>query len=451
MKGYINVKARVMFSTLLIGVCPPLADAHSQKFILGPEVLVSSNPDGGDLRCEPSAAIFKDTVVVAWNDSYGGMHGASTGTAVGWAISKDGGKTFRFGGYLPLAQNDFVASAADSRLAVDAKGNFFLEILSWQEKSKHLQLYVMTNGVAEWRKLPDLVVYEMSKGEEYVDKPAMSVSGNRVGIVYTEKRQTSGPTISLLLSNDGGKTWSKPNQLSAASNRVRSSSAVIINRNEIVVAWTEGDSSNPTEIWFAGSKDSGKSFSVAAQAYQLKRPFTPPQAYRMAYGQMRDISNDTSLASVTNSPGGVTYYLSFVEGSEKGPDVLLMSYDAKSQKWSEPMRLGEGNTRPIKIFASMARIGRSPALLYYQRNDATNAMTDVYLSILTEGIHFETLKLNTESSDWAATKGDMKYAPIQRVFGDYITLATDGSSLVAAWTDGRQGVPRIYARVIGTK
>jgi hypothetical protein len=452
MKGYINVKALVMFSTLLIGVCPPLADAHSQKFILGPEVLVSSNQDGGDLRCEPSAAIFKDTVVVAWNDSYGGRHGASTGTAVGWAISKDRGKTFRFGGYLPLAQNDFVAEGGDSRVAVDAEGNFFLEILSWQAKSHHLQLYMMpVNGLAEWRKLPDLVVYEMSKGEEYVDKPAMSVSGNRIGIVYTEKRQTSGATISLLLSNDRGKTWSKPVQLSAASNRVRSSSAVIITGNEIMVAWTEGNSSNPTEIWFAGSKDGGKSFSVAAQAYQLKRPFTPPTAYRMGPGQMATISNDASLASVTNSSGGITYYLSFVEGSEKGSDVLLMSYDAKSQKWSDPIRLAESNSAPVKIFSSMALIGGRPALLYYNRDDVKSATTDVNLSILSEGIHFETLKLNTESSDWAATKADMKYAPIQRVFGDYITLATDGSSLVAAWTDGRQGVPRIYARVIRTK
>jgi hypothetical protein len=450
-RGHVNVKASVMFLTVLLGGGARFGDAHSQEFILGPEVLVSSNQDGGDLRCEPSAAIFKDTVVVAWNDSYGGMHSSPTGTAVGWAISKDRGTTFRFGGYLPLAQNEFVVSAADSRLAVDAGGNFFLEILSWQAKSKHLQLYMMPRSTApEWRKLPDPVVYEMSKGEEYVDKPAMSVSGNRVGIVYTEKRQSSGPTISLLLSNDGGKTWSKPVRLSAASNRIRSSSAVIINGNEIIVAWTEGDSSNPTEIWFAGSKDVGKSFSAAAQAYQLKRPFTPPSAYRMGPGQMATISNDASLVSVSSPTGDSVYYLSFVEGTENGSDVLLLSYDAKSQKWSELIRVGN-DTSTVKIFSSMTLIGKSPALLYYQRNDVSNTMTDVYLSILTEGKHFETMKLNTESSDWATTKGDMKYAPIQRVFGDYITLATDGNSLVAAWTDGRQGVPRIYARVIGTK
>lgn len=71
---------------LLLGAVPPLTIESPTKFLLGPEVLVSSNQDGGDLRCEPSAAIFKDTAVVAWNDSYGGLHGSLSGTAVGWAI-----------------------------------------------------------------------------------------------------------------------------------------------------------------------------------------------------------------------------------------------------------------------------------------------------------------------------------------------------------------------------
>ncbi len=423
--------------------------ADSQKFVLGPEALVSTNQDGGDLRCEPSAAIFKDTIVVAWNDSYGGRHGSSTGTAVGWSISRDRGKTFQFGGYLPLAQNDFVPAAADSRLAIDQEGNFFLQILSWQEKSRHIQLYLMEkNNPGKWRKLPDAIVYDKSKGEEYLDKPAMGGSGNRVGIVYTEKRLTSGATISFVLSNDKGKTWFKPVQLSAASKRVRSGSAVIINGNKIMAAWTESDSLNASEIWFTRSQDGGKSFSVAAQAYKLKRPFTPPKAYRMAYGQMAHISNDISLSGVMNPSGGTVYSLSFVEGIENGSDVLLMSYDAKSQKWSEPIRLGESDTGPVKIFSSMAVVRRSPAHLFYRRNGANSTITDVYVSILSEARRFESFKLNTVSSDWATTKGDEKYAPIQRIFGDYITLASNDNVLVATWTDGRHGSSRIYARVI---
>ncbi len=41
-------------------------------------------------------------------------------------------------------------------------------------------------------------------------------------------------------------------------------------------------------------------------------------------------------------------------------------------------------------------------------NDASSTITDVYLSILSEGGHFESFKLNTVSSDWATTKGDEK-------------------------------------------
>ena len=32
--------------------------------------------------------------------------------------------------------------------------------------------------------------------------------------------------------------------------------------------------------------------------------------------------------------------------------------------------------------------------------------------------------------------------------GDYITLASDGRLLAAAWTDGRDGAARIYVRTI---
>jgi len=41
-----------------------------------------------------------------------------------------------------------------------------------------------------------------------------------------------------------------------------------------------------------------------------------------------------------------------------------------------------------------------------------------------------------------------EYAPVQRNFGDRISLASNGSLLAAARTDGRGGVPRIYVRTI---
>jgi hypothetical protein len=56
--------------------------------------------------------------------------------------------------------------------------------------------------------------------------------------------------------------------------------------------------------------------------------------------------------------------------------------------------------------------------------------------------------MNIVSSDWTKVPGDKQFAPIQRNFGDYITLASYGNTFVAAWTDGRDDVPRIYARTL---
>jgi len=447
MKSYAQIKILLAILALFPGPSPRPAIASSPKFVLGPEVLVSTNPDGGDLRCEPSAAIFKDTIVVAWNDSHGGRNGSSTGTAVGWSISKDRGKTFQFGGYLPPAGNDFACAGADSRVAADQDGNFYLEILSWQKSSHIIQCYAMERkSPGRWRKLPDAVIRDQAKGDG-ADKPAMCVSGRRIGIVYTDMRRASGATISFVLSHDGGDTWSKPIPVSANSAKVRTGSSVIIKENEIVVAWTEGDSANASEIWFSISQDGGRSFSAAALAYRLRRPFVPPNAYRMALGQMAGISNDTALAFVNGPSGRFGCHLSFLEGTDTGSDVLSISYDARAQKWSEPIVL-KGYAGAIKIFSSMAVAGGNLAFLNYGRAGGDSTVTDVYLSLISEGERLEVTKLNTASSDWAATQGDEKYAPIQRIYGDYITLASDGKNLVAAWTDGRTGVPRIYARVI---
>src|SRR5258708_7248316 len=95
----------------------------------GPEVLVSDNADGGALRCEPSAALQGKTVVVAWNDSSGGKLGSMVGVRVAWSMSRDGGRSFTFGGYLPTPPQGVAPSAADSWLAGDGKGSFFLSLL----------------------------------------------------------------------------------------------------------------------------------------------------------------------------------------------------------------------------------------------------------------------------------------------------------------------------------
>src|SRR5437016_438505 len=153
---------------LLLVLCTAeVTGVPANSFELGPERLVSTNADGGYLRCEPAVAAAENDIVIAWNDSYGGQHGSPTGVAVGWALSKDRGKSFAFGGYLPEQPQGPIPSGGDPVLLVDRQGNFILAIVSWQDAKKSLLFYEMKKDRrGDWQ-------YLSAFSSELVDRPSM--------------------------------------------------------------------------------------------------------------------------------------------------------------------------------------------------------------------------------------------------------------------------------------
>jgi len=76
------------------------------------------------------------------------------------------------------------------------------------------------------------------------------------------------------------------------------------------------------------------------------------------------------------------------------------------------------------------------------------ADTNAYMTSVGENATFTT-KITTVATDWLKVQGDKQHAPIQRTFGDYISLASDtNGDLMAAWTDGRSGQARIMTKRI---
>lgn len=86
-------------------------------------------------------------------------------------------------------------------------------------------------------------------------------------------------------------------------------------------------------------------------------------------------------------------------------------------------------------------------VLYYdsRHSEPGRPLMDAYLSMGMPG-SFSDHRVSTRSTAWPDVPGDREHAPVQRNFGDYITLAADGRRGVAAWTDGRTGVSRIMTR-----
>jgi hypothetical protein len=390
--------------------------------------------------------LSRDTVVVAWNDSHGGSLGTSkskdkVGVSIGWAISLNRGRTFRFGGYLPQAKSGEILSGADSWLAADGEGNFYLQVLSLEGPNEIQVYYMDRHDLGKWQRMSNAAT------ADGLDKPSMSIdSEGRIGVAYN----SGTSSIYFAMSKDKGKSWAKAVRLTDSSSTSRLGATVAITKSRIVVSWAEGSGVDLREIWWTESVDGGQTFAPAALLFKSKERLQAPKGYAMGLGYPSSIVSLPSLTRSRLDNGAI--FLSYAESVGSGSRVLLFTLPPAGKSWSQPVPVGESPERAIKVMPSVTIAGSKPAVLYYdRRGDPDGALTDVYLSIVGEGTKFEDFKLNTVSADWTKTPGDKQYAPIQRNFGDYISLASDGDVLAAAWTDGRSGVPRICVRTIEVK
>lgn len=424
----------------------------SVVYNLGPETQVCEPENGGDLQCEPSVAINKNVILVSWNDSYGGKRNSKTGSAVGWAISYNNGKNFNFGGYLPKIDYKSVlrVDGADSWLGTDSNGNFYLQVLSWQDSSDYLFVYYMDgNNLGKWQKR--YTVYS----DKSVDKPSMYVTPmGQINIVYSRIKDKS-EEIFFVHSCNRGITWKKPLKLSNSSNAVKSGSCVVSYNGKILVAWVEGSSMNQDEIWFAYSLDNGLSFSKAKILYKMKKTFNIVNGYTI--GALKNKGDDASFLLFTsvwltytlnnNQP---VFWLTYTEGTKSGGSrIMLFKMEDNFEKINGPFYIGNNLNDYERIFPTMTSIRNFPVIFYYdRRNNPFTKLTDAYLSIILEDSTCQDIKINSKTCNWGYLQGDPKFAPIQRNIGDYMTIASYRNKLAATWVGEKSGKSRIYFRLV---
>ena len=133
--------------------------------------------------------------------------------------------------------------------------------------------------------------------------------------------------------------------------------------------------------------------------------------------------------------------------------TIVADVHAKDGQQIEEVSRRSGGAVPLftgyrsSFFPAMANTPRGPVVLAYCRATETT-VTDVCLSVLNHEGQRRIIQLNSASTEWSKTPGDKAAAPIQRNFGDYISVAASGDYVVAAWTDARNGAPRIMSRVV---
>lgn len=423
------------------------------SYHLGNEIQVSEPDNGGDLQCEPSVAINKNVILVSWNDSYGGKLNSKTGPAVGWSISYDNGKTFNFGGYLPESDNNLNLriDGADSWVGTDSSGNFYLQVLSWQDSLHYIFVYYMDGkSLGNWQKR--YIAYS-DKG---IDKPAMDVTPTgQINMVYTSIKNKTNE-IFFIYSMNKGKEWQMPVKLSNSTNGIKTGSSVISCGNKVLVAWVEGTSMSQDEIWYAYSLDNGISFSKANLLYKLKKTFESAKGYTVGALKDKDpdatflFSTSTWLTCTRKNDNEVVFYIANTEGTQKnGSRIILFKIKNNFKQISGPLEVGNNRKDYERIFPTMTKIKNKPVVFYYDRRDNPfTTITDVYLSIMLADNFYQDVKINCISSDWSHLSGDPKYAPIQRNIGDYMTIASYSNKLAMSWVGEKNGKSRIYFRLI---
>ncbi len=358
---------------------------YGLEYNLGPEIQVCEPENGGDLQCEPSVTINKNIVLVSWNDSFWGKVGSKTGSAVGWAISYNNGKNFNFGGYLPQIDKKFImrVDGADSWLGSDSSGNFYLQVLSWQDSSHYLFVYFMdSKELGKWKKR------YLAYSGKFIDKPSMSITPTgQINISFTSFIDKKDE-IFFVHSSNQGKSWLSPIKLSNSINPIKTGSCVVSYNEKILVAWLEGRAMDQNEVWYAYSINNGFSFSRAKLLYRIKKTLKTVKGYTI--GALNEKGNDASFlitASVwltyTINDDETLFWLTFVEGTEnRGSRVVLLKLDDNFELKSKPIYVGDISKDYERVFPTMTSLKKYPVIFYYdRRNNPFTTLTDVYLSV----------------------------------------------------------------------
>jgi len=246
-------------------------------------------------------------------------------------------------------------------------------------------------------------------------------------------------------SDDGGKTFSRPVQVSdAGRGRVVAPAMALTSDHMVHVLYYDlGDDTRDYEglegpVWegrwslvLSSSADAGAHFG---RGVVVDSDIVPPQRVMLIY----------TMPAAALAADADRVYVAWTDGRGGDWDALMRSSSDRGATWSAAQRLNDDPVRDGRHqYLPQLRVaprGRLDALFYDRRNDALNQANDVYYTSSTDhGRTFSrNLRLTTLASD---TRIGPHYAVTSArglvEFGGRVALESDEDRVVAAWTDTR--------------
>ena len=377
-----------------------------------------------------------------------------------WAhyASLDGGRSWSsFSTVAPSAE-------VDPSVAFDSEGRLFRAGLTlFQSPPRPRQLYVdrSTDGGLT---LPfKSVAYDpgtVASGES--DQPIMTIDTvsaspyrNSIYVISPDYLAPSpkyvriGAGLIVLVSRDGGATWSAPIDISDCPNTGQEPSASITTgpNGEVYAAWPSG-CNGIQQFMFARSLDGGRTWERNATASVMG----PASAFPLT----DDVRGNATIdVDRTSGPHRGSIYLTALDND--AADAWMVRSTDGGATWSSRVLLSDGPRGPSRYYfqphINVAPNGRIDAAWYDTRNwagaDINHVTYDVYYAYSTNG--GQSFGPSIRVTDVSSTKNTI--CPTQqrcgdRAIGDYMALASDSSRAMPVWTDRRTPNPRPYFATI---
>ncbi|HEV2249708.1 MAG TPA: sialidase family protein [Candidatus Limnocylindria bacterium] len=296
----------------------------------------------------------------------------------------------------------------------------------------------------------DPVIAAQSNGNVFNDKESLWADRNpaspyfgRVYVSYTEFRSipsTAEPVI-VVYSADGGLTWSKQNQVSAAyNNRARGGRQGSVVRTgpngEVYVIFEDGDNKLGSQQIVVVSLDGGKSFSrkISIAAVTDIAAAIPGANFR---------TDSFASAAVDQSSGAI--YATWSDAASGSGRIVVSKGTNQGRTWSAPVTVSTA-AEGYAFFQGLDVAPNGRIDIGYQAQVAVNpatygtgnaAIDSWYVSSSDGGATWSApRKISSASSDPAASAQNNLAL---QFWGDYSTLASTDDAALFIYTDSRTG------------
>jgi hypothetical protein len=348
---------------------------------------------------EPDSGAFGTTVVTAFQ--VGRVRGGGAGT-IGWASSRDSGRTWR-SGVLPA-----VGHASDPTVAFDQRHGVWLVVtLGITNGPTSLDVSRSSDGRTWSSAASALSAPAAAFDKEWIfcDNWPSSPRRGTCYIAYTNLRTEA---IALTSSSDGGLTWAAPTAVGPPGDVVDGLPAALPD-GTLVVAWLDGRT-----VFAARSADGGSSFAAPVSVTEIRA--SPTQGLRAPELPALDVDRRGRLLLAWPD-------CRFRAGCSGNDIVLATSTDGAS--WSAPMRVTTGSGSYST--PGLAADARTNGIVVSAQVVPTGTCCSVGMGIA----------VSRDGSRWAATRR----LDVRAMRFDWLALAGNarflGDYLAASWIGGR--------------